>query len=97
MHVNPEILAQVIETIHQHLPNASLIAFGSRVTGQPKATSDLDIAIKGQEKIELKTLAQITEALANTDITYKIDIVDYNRITPGFQKHIDLQGKKIIY
>lgn len=90
--VNPWIDAnhktQVAQIIRGYLPNVRIWAFGSRVRGEAKPTSDLDIAVEMHEKIDLAVMAKIREALAETDIPYQIDLVDCQRVSGDFKAMI---------
>ena len=80
-------------TLKDFFPQAKIIFFGSRVTGKAKKYSDLDIAIDNRQPIDLVTLAKIKAVFADSDLPYKIDIVDWWRISPEFQQVIVAQGK----
>jgi len=71
-----------------HLPQAKIIAFGSRIRGGAKAYSDLDLCLDDGQPIPLAKISQLEESFAATDIPYKIDIVDFHGVDDHFQKHI---------
>ena len=60
--------------------------FGSRAMGRGRERSDIDIGIEGPEPVPLVVLDDIKEDLDNLPILYKIDIVDFNRLTPKFRE-----------
>ena len=68
--------------------------FGSRATGQLTPFSDLDLGILGREKIPGHLLEKIREDLENSSIPYKIDLVDFNKVSPEFR---NLALRKIRY
>lgn len=72
----------------QHLPHAKFYLFGSRATGKAKKYSDIDILIVAKEKIPLATLSILNELFSESDLLYKIDIVDWHRITSEFREKI---------
>ncbi len=78
----------VKKTILSHLPDAKIYFFGSRAQKTHQAFSDLDVAIHHKKTIPLETLARIKETLANSNIPFLVDVVDFQRITPSFQNHI---------
>ncbi len=75
--------------ILKYVPDAKIKAFGSRVKGTAKKYSDLDIAIQADQSISLLTLSNLEEAFANSDLVYKVDLIDWHRISPEFQQHIE--------
>ncbi len=66
--------------------------FGSRVTGKGDERSDIDIGIEGTKKISWQVMAKIKEDIENLPILYKIDVVDFKKVSPDFY---DLAKQKI--
>ncbi|AHN71529.1 nucleotidyltransferase family protein [Aggregatibacter actinomycetemcomitans] len=87
---------QIVKAIlQQHVPNHSVWAFGSRVKGYAKTYSDLDLAIIGESPLSMKTLANLTEAFSESDLPWKVDIVDWAVTNDAF-KQIILQCFEVI-
>ncbi|MEW5952055.1 MAG: nucleotidyltransferase domain-containing protein [Elusimicrobiota bacterium] len=82
-------LKPAVKTILNHIPNAKIFLFGSRANGNFTENSDADIAIKGEHKIDLETIAKIKMDLEELNINFKIDIIDYNSVSENFRKIID--------
>jgi len=61
-------------------------AFGSRVKGNPKKLSDLDLCFI--EKIPGNIQAHIDEDFEESDLPYKVDIVDWDMCDKNFQNLI---------
>jgi predicted nucleotidyltransferase len=62
-------------------------AFGSRVRGCAKKFSDLDICFF--DDISLAELSQIEEAFEESDLPYKVDLINWNSISIDFRKIIE--------
>jgi predicted nucleotidyltransferase len=77
------------------LPNVQFKIFGSRAKGTAKKYSDLDLVLITETPVSLAKLSELEEEFANSDIPFKIDIVDWQRITPEFKKIISDQWKDI--
>jgi len=60
--------------------------FGSRVTGKAKKFSDYDIGIFGKKPVPWHVLSEIEEALEESDLPYKVDIVDFSLVPSKFKK-----------
>ena len=84
----------ITKLIKSQLPNAKLIAFGSRIRGNAKKYSDLDLCIQSDNQIAISDLEKIGEALSATDIPFKIDICDWHAIDEEFRSHITSYGIK---
>jgi uncharacterized protein len=71
------------------------VLFGSRVLGNYKPGSDVDIAIMGEE-LGLQDIALIQNQIEETTLPYKFDIVNYQKISnKELIRHIDYSGKEI--
>jgi len=58
--------------------------FGSRVSGKGNERSDIDVGIEGTEEISWQVVAKIKEDNENLPILYKIDIVDFKKVSSDF-------------
>jgi uncharacterized protein len=85
------LTSQEIKIVSNILKNfSSVIVFGSRVKGTESKFSDLDLCIKS--KISTYEFESVKEAFENSDLSFKVDVVDYHRISDSFKKIIDEQG-----
>jgi predicted nucleotidyltransferase len=81
---------QLVQAIlRKHLPACEVRAFGSRVNGNSKPYSDLDLVVIGPQKIDLKTMFQTEEAFAESVLPFRVDLMDWHTISENFQKIID--------
>jgi predicted nucleotidyltransferase len=85
----------IVETVNELLPKATVCIFGSRVTGQAKKYSDVDIAVDNEAPIELKILDQIKELLGEK-LPYLVDLVDMQSISEDFKKVVERDGVKVV-
>jgi type I restriction enzyme S subunit len=77
--------------LERHLPGSEVWAFGSRATGRAKPYSDLDLAILGSQPLPLSTLAELTDDFSESDLRFKVDIVDWATTSPRFRKIIEAE------
>lgn len=63
--------------------------------GNAKTYSDLDLAIIGESPLSLETLANLTEAFSESDLPWKVDIVDWAVTNDAF-KQVILQCFEVI-
>lgn len=75
--------------LRAHAPDRIVWAFGSRATGRAKQYSDLDLAINGGKPLGIDLAAQLAEAFAESDLPYKVDIVDWSAASERFRKAIE--------
>jgi predicted nucleotidyltransferase len=87
--LQPDHLALIQTILAQHVPHAEVRAFGSRVTGTARDYSDLDLVVLGREKIDRKTLHRLEEAFAESDLPFRVDVLDWHRISDSFRQVIE--------
>ena len=83
---NPE--KEIRDIIFQFLSpeEYQIFIFGSRATGKAQKYSDYDIGISGKKSLSSKTKVLIEEILEESDLPYKVEIVDFSLVSPGFKK-----------
>ena len=86
--VRPDHLKIVQDILSTHVPDRQVWAFGSRVTGKARETSDLDLAIMGDSPLEFESLAALRDAFSESRIPYKVDVVDWATISATFREMI---------
>ncbi len=86
--MDSEHLAIVQDILQSHIPDLEVWIFGSRATGKAKNTSDLDIAIIANDPIDMMLLANIKDTFSESNLPFKVDIVDYGNVSPEFRKLI---------
>ncbi|MCD6045778.1 MAG: hypothetical protein K0R48_941 [Gammaproteobacteria bacterium] len=87
---------QIIQNILQeYVPQYEIWAFGSRVKMTARPYSDLDLAIITSQPLPLMISAALNEAFSESDLPWKVDIVDWANTTPSFRKLIE-QEKVIL-
>ena len=86
--ITPEERAIVLRILNEIVPDREVRAFGSRVTGKAKPFSDLDLAIMGDEPLSLETRARLEEAFSESDLPWKVDVLDWNLTDEKFRNLI---------
>ena len=81
--------------LHAHLPGREVWAFGSRARRCAKPYSDLDLVIMGDEPLSLDALAVLNEAFAESDLPWKVDVVDWTRMSDAFRLIVE-QGRVVL-
>lgn len=63
-----------------------VFVFGSRANRKAKKFSDYDIGIWGKKQTPAHIISEIKENLEESDLPYKVDIVDFSLTTEDFRK-----------
>ena len=90
--LRPDHWAIVRDALRRHVPDREVLAFGSRATWTAKDYSDLDLAIMGEEPLSLRAASALNEALVESDLPFRVDIVDWARVDDGFRAIIRGHG-----
>ena len=89
--LRPGHLAMVCALLAEYLPAAEVLAFGSRVQGTGHEASDLDLVVRRPDAVlEVTTnLTALREALIDSDLPIRVDLLDWTDIPPSFQREIE--------
>lgn len=92
--LRPEWLDMVRQLLAIHLPDAEVLAYGSRVTGTAHEGSDLDLAARNSRNphLPLRNLSQIRDAFSESNLPILVDILDWSRIPDSFREEIERSG-----
>ncbi|WP_176596480.1 restriction endonuclease subunit S [Sphingobium sp. 15-1] len=91
--LRPDHARIVHEIIARHLPaGVSVRVFGSRAKWSAKPHSDLDLAVKGKGPLPRSALGDLAEAFSESDLPFRVDVVDWHTVAPSFQAVIDRDG-----
>jgi predicted nucleotidyltransferase len=79
----------VIDILQNHVADCEVRVFGSRYKGTAKDYSDLDLAVIGDGKLERKLIYELKEAFEESDLPFRVDVLDFNRISKEFRVVIE--------
>ncbi|MHC4511098.1 MAG: nucleotidyltransferase family protein [Planctomycetota bacterium] len=82
-----------LETIKRilaaYVGDCEVRAFGSRGNGTATKHSDLDLAIVGNGKLERRVKTLLREAFEESDLPFRVDVIDYNAVSQEFRALIE--------
>ena len=84
-----ENLALLKKLITEHLSECEIRVFGSRIHGTAKPYSDIDIAIKCDEPIDRHIMRALKEALQESTLPIRVDVLDWYGISEEFRGVIE--------
>ena len=87
--LDPKYIDFIKETILVEIPNVEIYIFGSRVQGNALEYSDVDIALKNEEKISIESILKLKVKFENSTFPYKVDIVDLKNLKDEFRGIIE--------
>jgi type I restriction enzyme S subunit len=98
-----DIRADHAEIIHKILKDnleegTYVFAFGSRANWTAKQSSDLDLAIDGfRVKLDKKIKSNLEDVFEESDLPYKVDVVDLNSVSESFREAIQDQLVRVLW
>ena len=90
--IRPDHLRIVRGILREHLPVGDKVwVFGSRANWTTKDSSDLDIALEGENKLSHKLLGALKDAFEDSTLPYTVDVVDLNAVSHAFKQLVKEQ------
>lgn len=86
--LNQDNWNEILHILSQCVPQYTVWAFGSRVTGKAKLYSDLDLVIHTKDPLSLESMATLNEAFDESDLPIRVDVVDWAGTTSSFREII---------
>lgn len=87
--IRPDHWAIVRDILRAHVPEREVWAFGSRANWTARQYSDLDLAVIGDTPLPLPLTAGMQEAFAQSDLPFKVDVVDWAATSGSFRAIIE--------
>ena len=79
----------VLNILRANLPvSTKAWVFGSRATGRARRYSDLDLALDAGRRMTLDEIARLSEAFSDSDLPYRVDLVDWHDINDRWRQAI---------
>ena len=81
--------ARIVDGILSALASdCEVSVFGSRAMGTAKPWSDLDLLVRGNAELSMKRVWKFQEAFEDSDLRFRVDVVDWHAITDTFRNRI---------
>jgi len=89
LELTPQQLAEVRRILRLYLPGRTVRAFGSRVVGNAKPFSDLDLAVMGETPLDFRQISALKDAFAESNLPFRVDVVDWAATSESFRGIIE--------
>lgn len=88
-------LAQLLSVFSHYPQITNAVVYGSRAKGNYSGTSDIDLALDGEE-LDRHILARIALDLDDSNLVYQVDLLDLKDLkNPLLRDHIERVGVSI--
>ena len=78
----------VLHILKKHIPDEKVWVFGSRAKRTANNSSDLDLVIVSKDKISPRVMAALNFDFEESDLPFKVDILDWQNISDEFKQVI---------
>jgi predicted nucleotidyltransferase len=89
INVSEHHLETIKRILAEYAGGCEVRAFGSRDNGTATKHSDLDLAILGNGKLTRRVKMLLREAFEESDLPFRVDVIDYNAVSKSFREIID--------
>ena len=86
----PDQLRLVQDLTKEHLPGVEVWAYGSRVLGNPRRYSDLDL-VAFVQKGQAARVYNLREAFEESDLPIRVDLFLWDELPDSFHRQIERQ------
>ncbi len=87
--LRPEENRLISSILARHIPSREVRAFGSRVAGNEKPMSDLDLCVMGDRPLPPLERSRLADAFSESLLPFKVDVVFWSDVNPRFRTVID--------
>jgi len=87
--LRPEDDQLIRSILARQMPSREVRAFGSRVTGNEKPMSDLDLCVMGDHPLPPLERARLAEAFSESSLPIKVDVVYWSDVNSRFRAVIE--------
>ena len=84
------VRALVSQTLGERRVNVYL--FGSWASGTQRPSSDIDVAVEPLDPLPPGVLARVREALEESSVPYRVEVVDLTETDAGFRHRVKNEG-----
>lgn len=93
--LTPMQIRIVREILARYLPGTAVWVFGSRVDGTASRGSDLDLVAMTKEPLSIEVLGRLRGAFSESDLPFRVDIVDWSAINDDFREVIEANREQV--
>jgi predicted nucleotidyltransferase len=93
--VLPKDLEVVLDILDLYVPGLEVRAFGSRVTGNARRHSDLDLVIMTKKPLDVTVVAGMNAAFSESSLPFSVDVLDWAALAENARGFIG-EGSAVI-
>lgn len=82
----------VLDILSRHVPDRDVRVMGSRVSGQARPFSDLDLVVMGDEPLSLHVRGRLRDAFDESNLPFAIDLIEWASSSDAFRRVIAVRA-----
>ena len=90
--ISPAEKLIISRILQAYVPRSEIRIFGSRHRGTAQPWSDLDLIIIDEGPLDMKVLAALNCDFEDSELPYRVDMLDWHRLGEEFRLQIEKQG-----
>lgn len=91
INVRSQELRIIVSLLQELAPDCEVWAFGSRVRGENKPYSDLDLVLKARVRLPLRRVGELKEAFQESALPFRVDVADWHALSDDFKHAISAE------
>ena len=96
MQISESQLKVIREIFDNVLPaKTEVVLFGSRACDKARKYSDVDLALQAEEAISIDLILKLYDRFEESDLPFRVEIVDLRRASPDMSDEIKKHGVRI--
>lgn len=85
--ITPDQRESVLSLLSSYIPDTEVWAYGSRVKGTSRPTSDLDLAVFARPE-QRGRISELKEAFEESSLPFRVDVMIWDEMPVNFRKRI---------
>ena len=89
INLRPDELRLVRSILAAHVPGYEVRVFGSRITGNAKPASDLDLCVVDVPPLSAGTVRRLQTSFSDSTLPFKVDLSCWSNLNEEFRRLVD--------
>ena len=87
--LEPPFIEEVKRILREQVADVEVWIFGSRIDGNARKYSDLDLVLVGKDKLDGRRIDALKDAFAESDLPFMVDVLDWHTLSKSFRNIIE--------
>lgn len=94
--LRPDHMEMVRSILRSYVPGREIRAYGSRAKWSAHDSSDLDLVVMSDSRIDAAVLGSLRDAFEESDLPFRVDVFDWNSLPESFHTEIKREHSVIV-